>query len=90
MGHRLHKLAKGGIIRPGLLYQVVRKQPMALHASRSLVPNAPRRWATAFRFLSIVNSLGHRFSFLETALTIIVTRTSFRDDWWRDLFLSHG
>jgi hypothetical protein len=31
---------------------VMRQQPIALHASRSLVPNAARRWAKAFRFLS--------------------------------------
>src|SRR3954451_16199183 len=29
---------------------VMRQQPMALHARRSLIPNASRRWTTAFRF----------------------------------------
>ena len=28
---------------------VMRQQLMALHARRSLIPNAPRRWTTAFR-----------------------------------------
>ena len=29
---------------------VMRQQPMALHARRSLIPHASRRWTTAFRF----------------------------------------
>ena len=29
---------------------VMRQQPMALHARRSLIPDASRRWTTAFRF----------------------------------------
>jgi len=33
---RFHALAKGGVI--GLYIAVMRKQPMALHARRSLIP----------------------------------------------------
>ncbi|MGY4333557.1 hypothetical protein ACVWWG_007974 [Bradyrhizobium sp. LB7.2] len=60
LGDRPHALAKAGIVRPGrLVFMVMRQQPMALHARRSLIPKASRRWATAFRLGAGVTILSH-------------------------------
>ena len=50
LGDRPHALAKAGILRPGRLVSHGHAAAAdALHARRSLIPNASRRWATAFR-----------------------------------------
>lgn len=50
LGDRPHALAKAGIAARVVWYLIVmRQQPMALHARRSLIPWASLRCATAFR-----------------------------------------
>ena len=60
LGDCPHALAKAASSARVAWYLVVmRQQPMALHARRSLISKAPWRWATAFRLAAASPFLFH-------------------------------